>query len=170
MGDSETGEKTYKIGDFGPAEGIVFYDKGFTSDGWRYLETAPTGTVDLAWWRGPYSTEQRVDGTETVIGSGWRNTRRIIAASARSDTNAVKMCASLKVFGYKDWFLPSKDELNLMYETLKQKSISGIKSGAYWSSSETSMYTAWFQRFMDGYQSGDGDKKHPFYVWAVRAF
>jgi len=32
----------YAVGDTGPAGGIVFYDKGSESDGWRYLEAAPT--------------------------------------------------------------------------------------------------------------------------------
>ena len=31
----------YKVGDEGPAGGIIFYDKGEYSDGWRYLEAAP---------------------------------------------------------------------------------------------------------------------------------
>ena len=33
--------RSYKIGDTGPAGGIVFYDKGNNSDGWQYLEAAP---------------------------------------------------------------------------------------------------------------------------------
>jgi hypothetical protein len=35
------GGSSYKIGDTGPAGGIVFYDKGENSDGWQYLEAAP---------------------------------------------------------------------------------------------------------------------------------
>ena len=31
----------YSIGDIGPAGGYIFYDKGYYSDGWRYLEAAP---------------------------------------------------------------------------------------------------------------------------------
>ena len=33
--------KEYKVGDRGPSGGWVFYDKGKSTDGWRYLETAP---------------------------------------------------------------------------------------------------------------------------------
>jgi len=35
------GSKAYKVGDTGPAGGIIFYDKGDNSDGWQYLEAAP---------------------------------------------------------------------------------------------------------------------------------
>jgi len=33
--------RSYKAGDTGPAGGLVFYDKGNNSNGWRYLEAAP---------------------------------------------------------------------------------------------------------------------------------
>jgi hypothetical protein len=37
----KAGPLGYIVGDPGPAGGLVFYDKGFYSDGWRYLEAAP---------------------------------------------------------------------------------------------------------------------------------
>ena len=40
----------YKIGDTGPAGGIVFYDKGDNSDGWQYLEAAPCEFEFTANW------------------------------------------------------------------------------------------------------------------------
>ena len=35
------GSRPYKVGDTGPAGGIVFYDRGDNSAGWQYLEAAP---------------------------------------------------------------------------------------------------------------------------------
>lgn len=39
----------YKIGDVGPGDGIVFYDKGNYSEGWRYLEVSRQDLGSFAW-------------------------------------------------------------------------------------------------------------------------
>jgi hypothetical protein len=44
------GSQSYKIGDTGPAGGIIFYDKGDNSDGWQYLEAAPPEFEFTANW------------------------------------------------------------------------------------------------------------------------
>jgi len=76
---------------------------------------------------------------------------------------AVKACADLG----DGWRLPTKDELNILYEN-KDK-IGGF-ANYYWSSTESDSNTAWFQDFDDGYQ-GYGDKASlTSYVRAVRAF
>jgi hypothetical protein len=42
-------DRTYHVGDTGPAGGIIFFDKGSKSAGWRYLEA---GTKDLGYCKG----------------------------------------------------------------------------------------------------------------------
>jgi hypothetical protein len=71
--------------------------------------------------------------------------------------------------GYDDWFLPSKDELNLMYTNLKKIDRGDFSSVWYWSSSESYDNAAWFQHFSDGRQNGYGKGGHG-YVRAVRSF
>ena len=160
-------QEQYRIGDTGPAGGIVFYDKGFISDGWRYLEAAPTGTEFDADWGG---YETNVAGTGTSVGSGRRNTRLIVAAFGATES-AARLCANLNVNGYKDWFLPSIDELDLMYKNLKQKGLGGLKDGFYWSSSQDAgnYYLALTRLFSDGKQY-IGYKDYDNKVRAIRAF
>ncbi|MDR0706732.1 MAG: DUF1566 domain-containing protein [Treponema sp.] len=141
---SKGGGKEYKIGDFGPAGGIVFYDKGVFSNGWRYLEAVPAETEFTAQW-GAYGRD--VAGTGTIVGSGKRNTQLIVERLRQlgESGRAAQLCAGLDFDGYKDWFLPSKDELNLMYQNLNS-------NDWYWSSSQSNTYYAWAQNFSSGYQ------------------
>ena len=70
--------------------------------------------------------------------------------------------------GYSDWYLPTKDQLNLVYQNLRKTGkISG--NSWHWSSSEGNNLSAWSQRFSDGYQGGDG-KDDTGSVRAIRAF
>jgi hypothetical protein len=159
-------QKTYKIGDTGPAGGLVFYDKGSVSDGWRYLEAAPARTETEAVW-GPATDAA---GTETGVGSGRRNTRLIVMTLGTNES-AARLCANLNVNEYKDWFLPSIDELDLMYKNLKRKGLGGFKDGFYWSSSQedSNYYLALTRLFSDGKQY-IGYKDYGNNVRAVRAF
>jgi len=158
--------RTYKVGDTGPAGGIIFYDRGFSADGWRYLEAAPT---DFTTQWGAYG--QDVAGTDTVVGSGKRNTQLIVDRLKQlgESNRAAQICSIMDVNGYKDWFLPSKDELDLMYKNLKQKGLGGFSNNFYWSSSQYYNNYAWCQRFSDGDQDVDS-KDYTLSVRAVRAF
>jgi len=162
-------EQTYKTGDTGPAGGIVFYDKGFNKDGWRYLEAAPAGTKFKAQW-GP--GDKDVAGTEERVGSGKRNTQLIISALGKNG-EAAYQCANLNFNGYNDWFLPSKDELDLICNSLVRIGLGGFTSNidyTYWSSSQgVTTFAAWVQRFSDGSQV-NYDKYVPYSVLPVRTF
>jgi len=140
----------YKIGDTGPAGGLIFYDKGNNSGGWRYLEAAPVEAEFQAVWR--VSTNTKVDNTQTTIGSGKRNTQLIVEkfkqTSGEWDTAAQK--ADALVFGgFDDWFLPSRDELDQMYGNLKRRNLGDFKNDWYWASSAQSD-DAHRQDFSDG--------------------
>jgi len=164
QGNQSGNSGTYKIGDTGPAGGIVFYDKGTFSNGWRYLEAAPAETEFTAEWGG-YGTN--VNGTVTEIGTGKRNTEIIVGQLGIS--SAAGLCTRLNFVGFTDWFLPSKDELDLMYKNLMLMGWGGFSNNYYWSSSQDNNYYAWYQSFSGGYQ-------YRFYkntthsVRAVRAF
>jgi|GEM_PF-3572261 len=157
----------YYFGDVGPAGGYIFYDKGYTSDGWRYLEAAPSDINQYSVWGddGEY-------GTQTGIGTGKTNTAIIVSKASNSrKPNAATLCNDYTYGGYDDWFLPSIDELNLMYNNLNNKGQGGFDYSNYWSSSEgtNSSSDAWEQRFSNGNQSyysrGNGYRVRP-----VRAF
>jgi hypothetical protein len=161
---------TYTIGDTGPAGGLIFYDKGIYFDDWRYLEAAPSDqdyAEDYTVEWGCYRT--LINGADgTVVGTGEQNTIDIEAGCTTAGT-AADICANLSLGGYSDWFLPSKDELNLMYENLKVAGVGGFANNFYWSSSEKYDKNAWYQNFYVGLQFSFG-KYNAIRVRAVRAF
>jgi TolB-like protein len=163
---------TYAIGDTGPAGGIVFYDKGSNSGGWRYLEAAPPEIEYRSAW-GPSGS---VNGTISSIGGGKNNTQLIAAYLQKNGGSGAAQLAEMEVNGYKEWFLPSAGELNLMYVNLKQKDLGGFKNDWYWSSSEDTSNYAWVQDFDDGSQIGNGSypyygrKDNGHYVRPIRQF
>jgi TolB-like protein len=159
----------YTIGDFGPAGGIIFYDKGRFSNGWRYLEAAPFETeVDAQW--GAY--ERDIKGTSDRLGTGRDNTNLIIKSLRMfSETGkAAQVCNDLVYEGFDDWFLPSKEELNLMYKNLKSVGLGDFRDKWYWSSSRSEGDFSWRQHFGDGQQNVGYGKYFTSCVRAIRAF
>jgi transcriptional regulator CtsR len=124
--------------------GIVFYLDGNGGG----LVCAETDQSSGQW--GCYGTS--ISGTGTGIGTGAANTAAIVAGCSESGI-AARICNNLVLNGYSDWFLPSKDELNLMYQNLKLAGIGGFADSGYWSSSENSSNNAWKQNFNNGNQN-----------------
>ncbi|GHU23801.1 hypothetical protein FACS1894172_16930 [Spirochaetia bacterium] len=164
----ENSTEQYRIEDRGPAGGFIFYDKGSYSEGWRYLEAAPNDIGSADWGVSVTS----LSGTGTAIGTGDENTNKILNIVGSETGRAAALCATFNINGYNNWFLPSKDELNLMYENLKKKGLGNFTDDWYWSSSEDGNHShAWGQSFIDGCQ-GNYTKGECYtgYVRAVRAF
>jgi hypothetical protein len=68
-----------------------------------------------------------------------------------------------------DYYLPTKDELELMQKNLNNVGIGGFVDNGYWSSSEGSVGYAYYQ-FLSGGDFGALGKNTTYYVRPVRAF
>ena len=106
--------------------------------------------------------------TKGAIGTGRQNTALILSVDANAP--AAKACADYRGGGMSDWFLPSSDELNLMYKNLRKNNIGDFTDSWYWSSSQYYYGSyAWYPGFGDG----DRNLNYKHYggsVRAVRAF
>lgn len=183
---SYTYTNSYNVGDTGPAGGYIFYDKGYYSDGWRYLEAAKNdiGAMLFGYYRNSsYGTNYTV-GTSTAIGRGKANTEKLVNAmgsyayssssgSSKTSNYAAMACYNYSYGGYDDWFLPSRNELDLMYDNLKSKGIGAFSvNNYYWSSSEYSNDGANYALCLS-FSDGDyyySSRYNDWYVRPCRAF
>jgi len=159
---------TYNIGDKGPAGGIVFLDKGYYSDEWRYLEAASSdimGKAACSEWG------EWINGTNTSVGTGKKNTQLWVDhfQGNKKTGMAAQLVSQFAQGGFTDWFLPSKEELNFMYENLKKKGLGGFKNDNYWSSSQVDSYALWSQNFSNGNQNSNNSTE-TCNMRAIRAF
>jgi hypothetical protein len=161
-------------GDVGPAGGLIFYvNPNFATDGWRYLEAAPFDQSSGAKWGCFRRAIAGARGTD--VGSGRQNTTDILAA-CNEPQSAAALCAALSVNGVGGWFLPSRDELALMYKNLKATGVSdfgtrGVTDNfSYWASTQATTDMAHHIDFADLGRQHYDDKDFPRRVRAVRAF
>ena len=70
--------------------------------------------------------------------------------------------------GFSDWYLPSQNELDAMYE--KRDMIGGLSTDCYWSSSERAGGHAWYQKFFNYGDKNYNGKYFAYSVRPVRAF
>ncbi len=190
--NGKPGGATYSVGDFAHG-GIVFW---IDATGQHGLVCSKTDqSTGIRWYAGKYSfTMAYGDGPF----AGKMNTALIIANQSIGDgkTYAARICNELQITEggktYGDWYLPSKQELNLMYQNKTViDSIATANGGAafsrehntsyYWSSTEGNRwnwgtpYYAWRQRFSSVSKSTYGSqydytKEYELRVRAIRSF
>jgi len=170
----KNGKKNYRMGDSGPAGGIIFLDKGVYESGWRYLEAAPHDIGPAQWGKVSYGYGH-ID-LKDDIGNGKRNTDQILKMFSRMFGNesgkAVHLCMALEIGGFKDWFLPNSAELNLMMTNLHKKGMGNFSNRAYWSSSAfvDGGYLHPYSYIAGENIYGDGRVDCLYYVRAARIF
>lgn len=150
--------------------GIIGYifapgDPGYVDGATHGLIVAPSDQATaVPWYNGRYVV---TGATGTALGTGRANTAAIVAAQGPGNY-AARLCVDLDIGGYTDWYLPSKDELDRIYDN-KRTGV-GFAEQRYWTSSEADVNHAWPQNFANGYQYHLYDKFYEIRVRAIRSF
>jgi hypothetical protein len=104
------------------AGGLIFFlntepanNPNFTGEGMVATETR-YGDFDQYGCGG-----QLVGASGKEIGDGPTNTQKILDAMCTWEAKSAKICDALVIDTYDDWFLPSEEEMNLMYYNLFKK-------------------------------------------------
>lgn len=175
----------YKVGDEGPGGGIVFYasKEGFTVyDGQgedeicHYLEMSKTSLG---------ISSPGVDYVDTEQGLGWgkSNCYKILQ---KKENPTEASCAAYRCSVYAtpttkrgDWFLPSKVELDLMYQTQRERVLATSESRLQLSSSlayiysrsyDATNFTTSYYYCQDFYSGESYSNDNPNSIRAIRAF
>ena len=159
-----------------PATGLMIYQTDGTVGFYYYngsswaevAATSKTYSVNTFYAElGGYVIEVNSDGTHGLVvamqdqgTSKWYEANDLLSNASNHDTNGAK---------FKDWRLPTKRELNLMYVVYNNGNGASLNANYYWSSTEFDGNNAWTQYFSNGGQ-GNTIKYGTAYVRAVRAF
>jgi hypothetical protein len=154
---------------FTPA--VIFGGYVFYNDGSGGGLVASNGNLSLSqeWITGGATQTTLLNiPTRTGIGTGQANTTAIMSQPGHGGS-AASLCDSYISGIYSDWYLPSQDELDLMYLKLHTGGIGGFNNVEYWSSSESNNTDAWCKNFGDSNQY-TRLKSTPIHVRAARNF
>jgi uncharacterized protein (TIGR02145 family) len=152
--------------------GIIAYilqpgDMGYDENFIHGLIAAPTDQSSGAIW-GCYGTD--ISGANgTALGTGKQNTIDIVSNGCSVAGTAAKICYDLELNGYSDWYLPSVDELHLLF--INKDAVGGFANEYYWSSTESDLDNRWarFEYLDNGWQDTSW-KNISYHVRAIRSF
>jgi hypothetical protein len=149
--------------------GIVAYifqatDPGYVEGQIHGLITSQFDLGQSTW--GCYGTY--IGGTSTAFGTGMDNTLIIVNGCSQNNIASL-ICYNLGINGYDDWYLPSLDELKILYTN--KNLIGGFDPYSYyWSSSEINNNTAYGVSFDSGFIKDRTKHNTANRVRAVRTF
>jgi hypothetical protein len=149
-------------------------DSGYDPDVLHGLIAAATDQSNWISWYGiddPYSQSYRptfLGVTNSALGSGESNTNSIILNQGGTPTDyAAGLAKAYRGGGYTDWYLPSQNELYILYQN--RLAIGGFANASYWSSTESGQLNAISINFQFG-NIGGNEKWLPYNVRAIRRF
>lgn len=159
-----------------PATGLMVFQTNGTVgfyyyNGSSWVEVAATSktySVNTFYAElGGYVIEVNSDGSHGLVVamqdqgvSNWYEANNLLSNASFHDTNGAK---------FKDWRLPTKRELNLMYGVYSNGNAASFNSAIYWSSTERGDNDAWGQNFNGGADYSNTES-YSTNIRAVRAF
>lgn len=143
--------------------GIVFWLDGkggglvVAPDGWNGKEGEPQARFGC--------TEIRIKGMAEGVGAGKTNTRLILEQCPDKEPTAARIASDAVINGFDDWYLPSKEEMKLLYDALHVTGLQKLRYDFYWTSTQSSGLMAWSFSFAKGiaysYDKMDSDHVRP---------
>ena len=128
---------------------------------------------------GCFLTQVDDGGNLTQIGTGYQNTLDIVNQQCLTEFGgipAAQAAIDAQINGFDDWYLPSRDELYLMYLNIGQggldsnNNIGTFSDSQYWSSSESNFSNAWIVAFGVGLSESIAKNSFHGRVRTVRSF
>lgn len=170
---SGSGNFTHYIGEI-YGGGVIFHLWKDASGVEHGLIVALTDQSDSKPWSNVIYTE--IGPYAQSSWNGLNNSNAIIWQAGHT-SSAAMLCLELDSGGQSDWYLPSIQELNMLwknYYTVAKvlaytPGATQLSQNYYWSSTEINFYLAWYFSFSFGYASSI-DKGNPRYVRAIRSF
>jgi len=126
---------TYAAGDI--VQGGLYT---FTDSGYAYITAATDQSTSAQW--GCQGTLIAEGLTPDAIGQGVINTASIVAGCATAGISA-RVANDLVLNGFSDWFLPSLEELGMMWTELASDGLGSFVNQSYWSSTQASATQAY---------------------------
>ena len=166
------------------AGGIVFYIDGSGQHGLvaADINTGPAWSPGWESFEAVFGGDRTIWGcsgslmnTQSSIGSGAQNTANIVAGCYAEPT-AAKFCDQFVHNGFGDWYLPSKDELSLLFNNLHINGLGQFRTDPwggfrFWSSTDYDNNNAWAIEMSNG-GLFPGLKSSNYYMFtrAIRSF
>ena len=173
-------EYSYDIGQYVASRGGVIFHRYKDGNTQNYLVVSIANQGSIGWSN---ITATAIGASASSTWDGLSNSNAIIGQSGFTN-GAAKLCLDLVSLGIDDWYLPSTDELSLLWhnrfnmnKTLSGNSTAGPIAGAgelgapaYWSSTEVGTPTAYSFGFLGGYANSVSGKSEQNQTRAIRKF
>lgn len=170
---SEDNDPILSIGDSHNG-GIIFY---LDENGGGLIAANEDLEGTYEW--GCFLTQVEDGGNLTQIGTGYQNTLDIVNQQCLTEFGgipAAQAAIDAQINGFDDWYLPSRDELYLMYLNIgkggldSNNNIGNFSDSQYWSSSESNFSNAWIVAFGVGLSESIAKNSFHGRVRTVRSF